>query len=72
MPKEELLLAFEHKADNLRADIKSMTRMTPLRIADNEWPRHITENFRLITAHYEAELKWIEDTIKKVKNGELP
>lgn len=72
MPKDELLLALEHKADSLRASIKSMAHLIPLRMADNNWPRHITENFRLATAHLEAELKWIEGAIKKVKNGELP
>ncbi|GMU19157.1 MAG: PadR family transcriptional regulator [Candidatus Babeliales bacterium] len=72
MPKDEIILALKHKADNLRANIKSMTHLIPTRVADKEWPRHITENFRLATAHMEAELKWIETAIKKVKNNELP
>ena len=72
MPKDELLLALEHKAAHLQASIKSMTHMIPLRMADAEWPRHITENFRLATAHMEAELKWVEGALKKVKNDELP
>lgn len=72
MPKDELLLALEHKADNLRATIKSMTYLIPLRIADNKWPRHISENFRLVTAHFDAELKWVEGAIEKIKNDELP
>lgn len=72
MPKDELILALEHKTDNLRASIKSMARMIPMRMVDAEWPRHITENFRLATAHMEAELKWVEGALKKVKNDELP
>lgn len=72
MPKDELLLALDHKAASLRAYIKSMIHMTPMRMADSNWPRHIAENFRLITAHLEAELKWIEGALKKVKNDELP
>lgn len=72
MPKEELILALDHKADNLRAVIKSMTRLIPLRMADAEWPRHITENFHLAVAHLEAELKWVESALEKVKNDELP
>lgn len=72
MPKDELLLALEHKADSLRAHIKSMTHLIPIRMANTEWPRHIIENFRLATAHLETELKWVEGAIKKVKNGELP
>ena len=72
MPKDELILALEHKADSLRAFIKSMNYITPMRMADATWPRHITENFRLATAHLQAELKWIEGAIKKVKNDELP
>jgi hypothetical protein len=43
-----------------------------MRMADTNWPRHITENFRLATAHMEAELKWVEGALKKVKNDELP
>ena len=72
MPKDELILALEHKADNLRASIKSMAHLIPIRMADSEWPRHIAQNFRLATAHLEAELKWIEDAVEKVKNDELP
>jgi DNA-binding PadR family transcriptional regulator len=72
MPKDELLLALEHKADSLRASIKSMTYLIPLRVADAEWPRHITENFRLATAHLEAELNWVQSALEKVKNDELP
>ena len=72
MPKDELILALEHKADNLRAYIKSMNHQIPLRMKDTEWPRHITENFRLANAHFEAELKWVESALKKVKTEELP
>lgn len=72
MPKDEVLLALEHKADSLRANIKSMAHLIPMRVADAGWPRHITENLRLASAHTEAELKWVEGAIKKVKNGELP
>lgn len=74
LPKDELILALEHKADSLRANIKSMNHLIPIRIrvAEIGWPRHITENFRLATAHMEAELKWVESAIKKVKNDELP
>lgn len=72
MPKDELLLALEYKAANLRASIKSMAHLIPMRMADSEWPRHITENFHLATAHLEAELKWVEGALKKVKNDELP
>lgn len=72
MPKDELILALEHKADSLRANIKSMTHLIPMRIAEVGWPRHITENFRLAAAHMEAELKWVEGAIRKVKNDELP
>ena len=72
MPKDELMLALEHKTDSLRVMIKSMTHLTPIRMADITYPRHITENFRLATAHLEAELKWVEGALKKVKNDELP
>jgi DNA-binding PadR family transcriptional regulator len=72
MPKDELLLALEHKADNLRASIKSMTHLIPIRVADAQWPRHITENFHLAAAHMDAELKWVESAIEKVKNDALP
>lgn len=72
MPKDELLLALEHKADSLRACIKSMTHLIPIRMANTNYPRHITENFRLATSHCEAELKWVEGALEKVKNDELP
>lgn len=72
MPKDELLLALEHKADSLRANIKSMTHLIPIRVAEVGYPRHIAENFRLAAAHMEAELKWLEGAIEKVKNDQLP
>lgn len=72
LPKEELILAFEHKSDSLRANIKSTTHLIPIRVAEEGWPRHIAENFRLATAHMEVELEWVESAIKKVKKDELP
>jgi len=69
MPREELLLALRYRADRIRAFLN--VRMGQ-HIFSPDTPRHIRENFRLATAHEEAELRWIEEAIEKVERGELP
>jgi DNA-binding PadR family transcriptional regulator len=71
MPKEELLCALEAKAQRLKIFIQSAERLMPLRMNEN-WPRHIVENFRLTQAHMQAELSWIETALTKINKGELP
>lgn len=72
LPKEELILALETKSDYLKTIINSFEKVTPMRIASQNFPRHITENFRLAVAHLRAEADWIQGTLEKIKRGELP
>lgn len=72
LPKEELLTALEHRADSWKHIIKTSKRILPMALKNKALPRHIEENHKLVLAHYQAELDWIESTIKKVKNNELP
>lgn len=72
LPKEELIVALETRQDHLKTLINSIERVIPLRVAAGEYPRHIYHNFKLVLAHYKAEAGWIEETLEKIKKGELP
>jgi len=72
LPKDELLTALEHRADTWRHVIKTSNRILPMALRNMTLPKHIDENHKLILAHYQTELEWIESAIEKVKNDELP
>lgn len=72
LPKDELLMALEHRAESWRHIIKASNRVFPMVSRDMTLPKHIGENHRLVLAHYQTELEWIEKAIAKVKNNELP
>jgi DNA-binding PadR family transcriptional regulator len=72
LPKDELLTALEHRADTWRHIIKTSNRVLPMALRNMTLPKHIDENHRLILAHYQTELEWIEATIEKVKADMLP
>lgn len=57
MPKEELLLALENRADHIRIFTKSFERLIPIRMENSAAPRHISENLKLGLAHMLTELK---------------
>ncbi len=72
LPKDELLLALEHRADTWRHVIKTSQRVLPMALKDMTLPKHIDENHRLVLAHYQTELDWIEEAIEKIKQNQLP
>jgi len=72
LPKNELLVALEHRADTWRHVIKTANRVLPVALKGMTLPKHIDENHRLVLAHYQTELDWIECAIEKVKKDELP
>ncbi len=72
LEKDELLKALQHRADAWRFVIKSAENILPLAMKSVELPRHIDENHKLIIAHYQTELHFIDGLIEKVKKDELP
>lgn len=72
LPKDELLILLEYRADSLRLMIKSMNQLTPIRMKETKAPEHIAENLKLYQAHLQAEIDWIKEAIEKVKAGKLP
>ena len=72
LPKDELIVALEHRADSWRHVIRSSQRVLPLAHKDMTLPKHIDENHRLVLAHYQTELDWIEKTLDKIKQNQLP
>ncbi len=71
LPKDELLTALEHRADTWRHILKTSGRVLPMALKDESLPKHVAENYRLLLAHYQTELEWINNTMEKIKNGEL-
>ncbi len=72
LPKDELLTVLEHRADTWRHVIKTSSRVLPIAMRNMTLPKHIDENHRLILAHYQTELDWIESALTKIKSDELP
>lgn len=72
LSKDELLNALQHRTDSWRFVIKSSDRVLPLAMKNIDLPKHIDENHKLIIAHYQTELNFIEALIEKVKKDELP
>jgi DNA-binding PadR family transcriptional regulator len=72
LPRDELLVALRHRANQLRLDLESFEWATKLKTSPPGTPRHIAENMRLAAAHAEAELHWATETIDKIERGELP
>ena len=71
LEKDELLTALQHRAEGWRFVIKSSERVLPMAMKNLQLPKHIDENHRLILAHYQTELDWIEKTIEKIKDNVL-
>lgn len=72
MPREDLLLALEHRKQQLNYTIKSMEYLIPIRMEETGAPRHIEELFVITVAHMNTELAWIEKVTNKIHNNELP
>ncbi len=68
---DELRQALRHRADQLCASMTTLQRILPKQ-EDRQQPRHIAEGMRLVQAHIETELHWIEEVIRKIECGELP
>ena len=72
LPKDELVTVLQHRADTWKHVIKTSSRVLPIAMKNITLPKHIDENHRLILAHYQTELDWIENALKKIKKNELP
>lgn len=72
MPKEDLLLALEHRQQQLNYMIKSMEYLIPIKMEQTGAPRHIEELFAITVAHMSTELAWIKKVKNKINNNELP
>jgi DNA-binding PadR family transcriptional regulator len=72
LPPTELRNALCHRADQLRSSIITFQCLHTAQVANPHIPRHIAENTRLMLAHTETELHWIEEMVSKTACGELP
>jgi DNA-binding PadR family transcriptional regulator len=71
LPRDELLLAFRHRARMAQSAVEA-AEIAPSSPHMHDAPRHVAENFRLFSAHAEAEQRWCEEMIGKVERGEMP
>ncbi len=71
LPLDELLAALKHRAAVARTVVGIMADKQS-GMEQNGIPRHVMENFRLVTEHYVAELRWAEEATDRVKRGDLP
>ena len=67
----ELQDALHHRAAQLCASRATLQQITPSSNHQGQ-PRHIAEGMRLVQAHIETELRWIEEILHKIEQGELP
>ena len=68
----ELRDALRHRADQLRSSLTTLQHMHPAQTTGAHNPRHIVESMRLMQAHAETELCWIDEVLCKIERGELP
>lgn len=68
----ELLAALRNRADKLHASLITLEHMHPEPSTNTRQPRLLAESMRLMKAHIETELCWIQETMCKVERGELP
>ncbi len=72
MPRDELLAALRYRADQRRAFLSSVDYIVAGKTAPPHGQRHYAENIRLLAAHLETELRWLEEAIARVECGDLP
>jgi hypothetical protein len=72
MPRDEMLLALDYRAGQVQTIIKSFELLAPKRLKETEAPRHIAENFKLMTAHMATELAWIAQIKTKIEQHIVP
>lgn len=72
LPHEELLLALRFRINLLHSIIPGFSYKTENMSSQPGMPRHIIEQLHLSLAHMQVELNWLETTLTKVEQGELP
>ncbi len=73
MPRADLLKALRHRADQLRGSVVMLRHVQPAEDTHNAArPRHLAEGMRLMIAHMETEIRWLEEVLCKVECGDLP
>ena len=72
LPRVELLAALHHRASGLRSTLEAFPYAIEGRLRDSAAPRHLAEVLRLAAAHIETQLCWVDATIAKVEQDELP
>lgn len=72
LPRDEVISALEYRIDHLKIHIKSMERIISLELQDARQNLRYIAQLQLSVSHTKTELGWMEEVIKKVKQGQLP
>jgi len=72
LPASELQDALRHRADQLHTFILTLNHAKTEETRTTQNSRLISESTRLMIAHGETELRWIEEALDKIGRGELP
>jgi hypothetical protein len=72
LPSDEILAALRHRASGLRSALEAFPYAIEGRLRNPSEPRHLAEVLRLAGAHIKTQLCWVEETISRVEQGEMP
>ncbi|MED0670745.1 PadR family transcriptional regulator [Aneurinibacillus aneurinilyticus] len=72
LPQDQLLGALKHRADVIHAKLEGINSTIEFNLLPPGSARFVGENLKLIAAQLEAEHRWIETMIDKIKQGMLP
>jgi len=72
LPRHELVAALRHRAGGLHSLLDAFPFAIEGKLRDPKTPRHLSEVLRLVAAHVETQLNWVEDAIGKVERAEIP
>lgn len=72
LPRPELLRALRQRAGQLQDSILTLQYTLTTSQTRDTRQRHLDEGVRLMIAHLEADLHWMQEVIQKVECGELP
>src|SRR5262245_33119915 len=72
MPRDELLAALRHRADQLRAALAAWDWQSAAKMSAPTTPRHVGAQLALSRSYSEATLTWLDSVITQIEHGELP
>ncbi len=70
LTREEVVTAFEHRLEQIRAGARAARFMVDDLTRDPAKPTHVAEHVRLTRARLDGEASWTRDVLKRLRAGE--